>query len=160
MTGTEGGRSDKPAGYFTPEEQERVRDAIRAAEQRTSGEIRVHVERDLPRRGPARGDAYRRARDVFAKLGMHRTAAHDGVLIYLALRPRALAVVGDEGLHAHVGEAFWREVVAAMVPDFASDRPADGLVAGVAMIGERLREHFPHRDDDVNELPDDISFAP
>ncbi len=160
MAETDGRRSDVPRRYFTPEEQERIRAAIQAAESRTSGEIRVHVERDLPRRGPAAGDAYRRARDVFARLGMHRTAAHDGVLIYLALRPRTLAVVGDEGLHAQVGDAFWREVVAAMLPAFADDRPADGLATGAAMIGERLRLHFPHRDDDVNELPDDISFAP
>lgn len=160
MAETNGRRSDIPNRYFTPEEQARVRAAIQAAESRTSGEIRVHVERDLPRRGPAAGDAYRRARDLFARLGMHRTAAHDGVLIYLALKPRALAVVGDEGLHARVGDAFWREVVAAMLPAFADDRPADGLAAGAAMIGERLREHFPRRDDDVNELSDDISFAP
>lgn len=160
MAETEGSRSDVPGRYFTPEEQERVRAAIEAAESRTSGEIRVHVERDLPRRGPASRDAYRRARDVFARLGMHRTAAHNGVLIYLALRPRALAVVGDEGLHAQVGSAFWSEVVAAMLPAFADDRPAEGLATGAAMIGERLRQHFPHRDDDVNELPDDISFAP
>lgn len=159
MTGANGGRSDIPKRYFTLEEQARVRVAIQAAEARTSGEIRVHVERDLPRRGPAAGDAYRRARDLFAKLGMHRTEEHNGVLIYLALRSRTLAVVGDEGLHAQVGEAFWKEVVAAMLPAFADDRPADGLAAGAAMIGERLRQHFPHRDDDVNELPDDISFA-
>ncbi len=160
MTEADGRRSDVPKSYFTPEEQERIRAAIQAAESRTSGEIRVHVERDLPRRGPAAGDAYRRARDMFARLGMHRTAAHDGVLIYLALRRRTLAVVGDEGLHAQVGEVFWHEVVEAMLPAFADDRPADGLATGVAMIGERLRLHFPHREDDVNELPDDISFAP
>ncbi|MHB8079903.1 MAG: TPM domain-containing protein [Candidatus Krumholzibacteriia bacterium] len=160
MTDREGGRSDVPNRYFTAEEQAQVRAAIEAAEARTSGEIRVHVERDLPRRGPAAGDAYRRARDVFARLGMHRTAEHNGVLIYLALRSRTLAVVGDEGLHAQVGDAFWQEVVAAMLPDFAADRPAAGLAAGAALIGERLRLHFPHRDDDVNELPDDISFAP
>lgn len=152
-------RSDSPRRYFSAAEQAQIRAAIHAAEERTSGEIRLHVERDLPRRGPAAGDAYGRAREVFARLGMHRTEARNGVLVYLALRTRALAVVGDEGLHGQVGDPFWRQVVAAMLPAFAEDRPADGLAAGIAMIGERLREHFPHRADDANELPDDISFS-
>ena len=153
-------RSHAPRRYFTDAEQARVLASIQAAEARTSGEIRLHVERDLPKRGPAAGDAYARAREVFARLGMDRTAEHNGVLVYLALKPRALAIVGDEGLHARVGEAFWRAVVAAMIAAFADDRPAEGIAAGVALIGERLREHYPHRADDVNELPDDISFAP
>jgi len=155
-----GARDDSPRRYFRASERAQILDAIHAAEARTSGEIRLHVERDLPRRGPAAGDAYGRAREVFARLGMHRTEARNGVLVYLALRPRALAVVGDEGLHGHVGDAFWPQVVAAMLPAFGDDRPADGLAAGIALIGERLREHFPHRADDANELPDDISFSP
>lgn len=153
-------RSDAPRRFFSSEEQAQLRAAIHAAEDRTSGEIRVHVERDLPRRGQAAGDAYLRARELFARLGMHRTAARNGVLVYLALRSRALAIVGDEGLHARVGDAFWREVVAVMLPAFAQDRPAEGLAAGIAMIGERLKAHFPHRADDVNELSDDLSFSP
>ncbi len=151
-------RSDVPRRFFTAQEQARIVEAIRAAEERTSGEIRLHVERDLPRRGPAAGDPYLRARAVFAGLGMHRTAERNGVLIYLATRSRRLAVVGDEHLHRKVEEGFWEQVVARITAALADDRPADGLSEGIALIGEKLRAHFPHRPDDVNELSDDISF--
>jgi len=153
-----GGRSDLPRRYFTPAERAAIVAAVGAAEARTSGEIRLHVERDVPAGGAARGDPYARARELFARLGMHRTAERNGVLVYLATRSRCLAIVGDEGLHGRVGDAFWPGVVDAMLPAFADDRPADGLAAGLAMIGEKLREHFPRRADDVNELPDEISF--
>ncbi len=152
-------RSDDPRKFFSPEEQQRLVAAIAAAERRTSGEIRVHVERTVPDAPPASGDPYARARQVFAELGMHRTAERNGVLVYLATRSRRFAVVGDEELHRRVGDGFWRDVVDLMAAAFREGRFAEGLEQGIALIGEKLREHFPHRDDDVNELSDEISFG-
>ncbi len=81
-------RSDRPKKFFTEDEQKAIVAAIGAAELKTSGEIRVHIERDVPRKAPASGDAYLRAREMFAKLGMHATEARNGVLFYLATRSR------------------------------------------------------------------------
>jgi uncharacterized membrane protein len=151
-------RSDIPRRFFTEQEQVRLRMAIEAAEKRTSGEIRLHLERDVPKRGAAKDDPYLRAREVFAKLGMHQTAERNGVLVYLATRSRKFAVLGDEQLHQRVGEAFWNDIRDLMAGHFKEDRFVDGLAEGIALIGERLRDHFPHRDDDVNELSDEISY--
>lgn len=151
-------RSEIPREFFSEDEQRRLREAIAAAEARTSGEIRLHLERDVPTKAPAKGDAYLRAREVFAELGMHATAERNGVLIYLATRARKFAVLGDEQLHRRVGEGFWPGIRDLMVSHFREDRFLEGMTAGIALIGERLREHFPHRDDDMNELPDDISY--
>lgn len=151
-------RSDVPRKFFTADEQRQIREAIGAAEARTSGEIRLHVERDVPRRKAIAGDPYLRAREVFSQLGMHETAERNGVLIYLATRTRRFAVLGDEELHQRVGEGFWTEIRDLFAAHFGEDRFEAGLAAGIALIGERLRLHFPHRDDDVNELSDDISY--
>ena len=32
------------------------------------------------------------------------------------------------------------------------------LLKGLLMAGKQLKEHFPHKKDDINELPDEISF--
>jgi uncharacterized membrane protein len=151
-------RNDIPRKFFTEEEQRQVREAIVAAEARTSGEIRLHLERDLPRRKAIAGDPYLRAREVFSQLGMHETAERNGVLIYLATRARRFAVLGDEELHQRVGEEFWTEIRDLFASHFREDRFTAGLAAGIALIGERLRQYFPHRDDDVNELSDEISY--
>lgn len=151
-------RSDIPRKFFSTDEQRQVREAIAAAEARTSGEIRLHVERDVPRRKPIAGDPYLRAREVFAQLGMHETAERNGVLIYLATRSRRFAVLGDEELHQRVGEEFWSEIRDLFTEHFQADRFVAGLTAGIALVGERLRKYFPHRDDDLNELSDDISY--
>lgn len=152
-------RNDIPRKFLSAEEQVRLGEAIAAAEKRTSGEIRLHLERDVPKRGAAKDDPYLRAREVFAKLGMHQTAERNGVLVYLATRSRKFAVLGDEQLHQRVGEAFWGDIRDLMAGHFKEDRFVEGLAEGIALIGERLRDHFPHRgDDDVNELSDEISY--
>ena len=131
-------RSDVPRKFFSSEERDRIVAAIGEAELQTSGEIRFHVERDVPTGPPSEGDTYQRAREVFGELGMHATEARNGVLVYMAVRARKFAVVGDEELHKKVG---------------------DGIAQGIGLIGEKLREHFPYQSDDVNELSDDISFS-
>jgi uncharacterized membrane protein len=152
------GRSDIPRKFLGAAEQEQVRAAIAAAEDRTSGEIRLHLERDVPAKEPVFGDAYRRAREIFAELEMHATAERNGVLVYVATRSRKFAVLGDEQLHRRVGDEFWNDVRDLMSERFREGRFVDGLCEGIALVGEKLRAHFPHRDDDVNELPDDISY--
>ena len=148
-------RSDIPRRFFSATEEESVVVAIAEAESRTSGEIRVFIERDFENES---GDPYARAREVFADLGMHHTAERNGVLVYLALRSQRFAVVGDEELHQRVGEGYWSEVRDQLATEFAAARFVDGLVAAIAAIGDRLGRHFPPRSDDVNELPDDIAY--
>ena len=136
---------------LTAADRARIVAAIRQAEHATSGEIRVHVQ---PRCG---ADPCVDAARVFERLGMTRTAGRNGVLVFLAWRDRRFAVIGDTGIHERVGDAFWRATADAMTPLFASGDLAAGLEAGVRAAGEALRQHFPHRRDDKNELPDTIS---
>lgn len=135
--------------------RKRVVDAIGAAERRSHGEIRVHVE------DKAKGaDPVARARDVFGKLGMAATERRNGVLIYVAVKDRAFAVIGDVGIHEKVGDAFWSDVAETMGEAFARGEFASGLAGAITRAGEALAEHFPRTETpDVDELPDDISFG-
>jgi uncharacterized membrane protein len=140
-------------------------DAIAAAvtetETATSAEIRVHLERRVPApRGAGTADALSRARDVFAELGMHRTAQRDGVLIYLAIEDHKVAIVGDEGIHARVGDAYWASVRDIMVDRLRRGQPRAAMVDAVRALGQSLALHFPRRPDDTNELSDTVSIEP
>lgn len=136
---------------LSPTDQERVIEAIRSAESRTSGELRVYVE------GRCFGDALRRARRQFERLGMTRTRERNGVLLYFAVRSRKLAIVGDQGVHERLGDTYWQEAAARLREHCARGATGDGLVDAVTALGDELARHFPHRDDDVNELPDTIA---
>ncbi len=125
--------------------------AIRKAEKRTSGEIRVFISRHEP------ADAIAAAQAQFAALGMDKTTEKNGVLIYMAPRARKFAVIGDAGVHQHCGDEFWQGVAAEMTGHFKKGEFTEGLLHGVHKAGELLAKHFPGKPDHPNQLPDDIA---
>jgi uncharacterized membrane protein len=138
--------------FFTSEQQEDIRQAIVNAELDTSGEIRVHIE------NTCKGDVLDRALEVFNKLGMEKTKSRNGVLIYLAVKNRKFAIIGDKGIHEAVTENYWDSVKNKMLNHFRENQFTDGLVEAITETGNKLKKYFPYRTDDVNELSNDISF--
>jgi len=139
--------------FFNKEEKSKIIQAIQNAEKETSGEIRVHLE------SRCKGEALTRAVQLFQKLKMHETQLHNGTLIYLAVKDHKFAIFGDEGINEIVPENFWEDVKEEMHRSFTNDEFVEGIVHGINMVGEKLKEFFPYQDDDVNELPDDISMG-
>jgi len=147
--------------FLSEADFEAITRAIKAAEARTSAEIRVHLERRVPRRllvGPA-PDVLTRARHVFRHLGMHRTPERHGVLVYVAVEDRRLAVIGDEGIHGRVGDLHWHRVRDAMIERLRANAPREAIERAVEELGRALAEHYPRRPGDENELSDDLSVS-
>jgi uncharacterized membrane protein len=141
-------------GFLAEADLDAVTRAIGAAELRTSAEIRAHLDHRCP------GEPMARAVAVFEHLGMHRTAARHGVLIYVSVGDHKLAVLGDQGIHERVGQVYWERLVDAVLAHFREERPRDGLLHAVAEVGAVLARHFPRRPGDVNELSDQVSIDP
>lgn len=139
-------------GVFNSEDHAQILHAISLAENRTSGEIRIAVEKRL------KGTAMERATYFFNKLGMHKTSLKNGVLIYLAVEDHAFAIIGDQGIHSRVPSDFWEETKALMMSHFRAGNLVQGLVNGVEHVGEQLKVLFPAAEGDINELPDDIFY--
>lgn len=142
----------KAKTFFTVEQQTSIVNAIAEAEKNTSGEIRVHLENKCS------ADVLDRAAQVFAKLHMHKTKERNGVLFYLATEDHKFAILGDAGVNAKTGPDFWDTIKAGMAEDFSKGNFTEGLVNGIIKAGEQLKVHFPYQSDDVNELPNEISF--
>ncbi len=135
------------------EEDHRVVEAIKQAEQNTSGEIKVHIENHC------RGKVEERSLYLFNRLKLHETAQRNGVLIYLAVKDHKFAILGDEGINNVVGADFWNDVRDLMLSHFKEGRFAEGLEEGIMRCGEKLKTYFPYQSDDINEIPDDISYG-
>jgi uncharacterized membrane protein len=141
--------------FFSKEEKNTIVSAIREAEQQTSGEIRVYVESRC-----RFVEALDRAAEVFTILKMHETTGHNGVLIYLAVKDRQLAIFGDYAIHEKVGGEFWTKEVMHMLTHFQNCQYAEATAKVIHDIGAALKYHFPYdRRNDINELPDDIVFG-
>jgi uncharacterized membrane protein len=143
----------RPEELVAALDDEAIVGAIREAEARSRGEIRVHVaERKV-------GDARAHAEKVFERLGMTATDERNGVLLYVAPLARTIVVIGDRDIDGRCGEAFWRTVAETVGAEFRSGRFTEGIVAGVRAVGDELARHFPRRsgETDRNELPDGVS---
>jgi uncharacterized membrane protein len=134
-------------------DEPRIVEAIREAEARSRGEIRVHVAEG------GVSDPRRAAEADFERLGMAATAERNGVLILVAPESQSFAVIGDRGIDEKLAAGFWDALAASLRDEFRAGRFTDGLVTLVARVGDELERHFPRRtgDRDANELPDGVS---
>ncbi|MNL28727.1 hypothetical protein D3C87_1503850 [compost metagenome] len=139
-------------GIFTEQDQELIANAISEAEKATSGEIRIAIDKHCP------GDAFERATAYFSKLGMDKTAKHNGVLIYLAYEDHKFAIIGDSGINKVVPPDFWETTQVAMKAHFLGGNIVQGIIAGIVLAGEKLATFFPFEGGDINELPNEIIF--
>ncbi|MCE2746175.1 MAG: TPM domain-containing protein [Burkholderiales bacterium] len=114
---------------FQQTQLNRISNAIKASETRHSGEIRVAVESSLELQQLLGQQTPRqRAIEVFSELHVWDTELNNGVLIYVLLADHAKA--------------------------FAQGQFEEGVMSCIEAVSEKLIEHFPHRREDENELPD------
>ena len=137
--------------FLSKVEHDRIVHAICEAESKTSGEIRVYVQR-----GKLSGDPLTAAQKKFHQLGMHKTRKQNAVLIFVAPRAHKFAVVGDKAIHEKCGDEFWQRVVNGMRTHFQNENFNDALVEAIKEIGKLLAAHFPKTPGNANEVPDEI----
>lgn len=141
--------------FFSIEENEMIVQAIRDAEKQTSGEVRVFVESHCRFM-----DALDRAKEIFTRLQMENTALRNGVIFYVAIKDKQLAVFADSGIHSATGQQYWEDVVSHILSLFNNESYAVGIKECISKIGEALKNHFPYDENtDKNELPDEIIFG-
>ena len=136
--------------FLSKLEHDEIVAAIRAAESKSSGQIRVFIQR-----GKLEGDQLATATKKFHKLGMHKTAEHNGVLIFVAPRAHKFAVVGDKAVHEKCGEQFWQRLVDGMREHFRNEKFSYALVEAIEEAGNALASHFP-KGSTSSTLPDEI----
>ena len=142
-----------PKDFLGKENERLIKEAIGVVEHQTSGEIRVHLEESC------KNEVLDRAAWLFKKLDMHKTKDRNGVLIYLSTKDRKFAIIGDIGINKVVPEGFWNAIKENMISHFTKGEFAEGIIDGIKLTGEQLKQFFPFQTDDTNELSDEISFG-
>lgn len=137
--------------FLSKLEHDRIVAAIREVESRTSGEIRVFIQR-----GKFETDPLLVAQKKFHRLKMHKTRERNAVLVFVAPRAHKFAVIGDQAIHEKCGEEFWRRIVDGMRDHFKNEKFTHALIEAVNEVGKVLAAHFPRKSANPNELPDEI----
>ncbi|HUP61588.1 MAG TPA: TPM domain-containing protein [Thermoanaerobaculia bacterium] len=133
-------------------DQQRIVDAISAAEQMTSGEIRVHIQ---PK---SHGDIRKIAERTFERLGMTKTDLRNGVLLFIASEEQRFVILGDRGIDEKAPAGFWDEIAATLTARFQRGEFTDGIVEAIHSAGEELKHDFPRAESDLNELTNEVNI--
>ena len=137
---------------LTASEKEEIQESIRLAELKTSGEIRVHIDKKCD------SDSFEKAVSVFNKLKMYQTRDRNGVLIYISFSDRKLAIIGDTGINNVVPTDFWESTKNELIFRFKRNEFAQGIIDAVTEAGKQLQQYFPVKLDDKNELSNEITM--
>lgn len=145
---------DKLTPYLSSSDLEAIASCVHEAESRTAGEIRVHInEKLLPLQTPRK-----QAMRVFHQLAMDQTKDRTGVLLYVTIQERRFEIVADRGVDSLVKQATWENIARSIRERIQEKGLAAGICSGVDQIGEILASHLPRKEDDVDELANQVSF--
>jgi len=138
--------------FLSAKDEVEIIEAIRIAEAKTSGEIRVHIE------ATSNEVIEKRALEIFYQLKMDNTKLQNGVLIYVAVNDKSFCVYGDKGINAVVASDFWNCTKDTILNQFKQGHFKQGIIDGILNAGQELGKHFPwHQHHDTDELSNEIS---
>jgi uncharacterized membrane protein len=141
--------------YFNDDDFLHISGKIKEIEKTTSGEIRVAIKekRNFLQR---KKSLHQLAVDEFHKLKMNNTRNKTGILLYLLLKDKQFYILGDQGIHEKVGDSTWDKLRDEIQGHFKDGNFPEGILWGINRVGKILSEHFPIKDDDTNELSNEV----
>jgi uncharacterized membrane protein len=116
---------------------QRIAAAIDAAEAETTGSIHVAIAPHFW------GDVRRGAHSKFRELQAASLPHRNGVLFFVVPSRRELVVLGDEGIHQKVGQAYWDQLARAVSERIKAADLTEGLEHGIQETGRALAHHYP-----------------
>lgn len=113
------------------------------------------VTRFLVRAG-MRSHVEKRALQLFIERGIHQTRDQSGLLLMLSELEHEVVILGDSGIHHHIGAVGWENYVKRVIQGLHTGEVASAVVDVLKDLGDVLAEHFPARPDDTNELSNSV----
>ncbi len=136
---------------ITLEEKRTIELAIHQAEQLTSAEIRVHLD------SHCKIEPLDRAVEIFKTLKMDKTVQRNGILIYIAISDKKMAIIGDKGIDQHVTPTFWDTTKNTMITYFVEGKLVEGIIAGIQEVVKVVEPFYKPAPTYINELSNEVT---
>ena len=107
-------------------------------------------------RGRLEGEVRERCVRAFYEKGLHRTRGETGVLVFISVLERKVWIIGDRGINEKIAPETWHDLVRELSDGIRAGQACAAMLSVIGRCGRILKEHFPKKQDDVNELPDEV----
>ena len=121
-------------------------EAIKQAEDFSTGEIRVHIDSNTDENNA------KIAFEVFKSLGMDKTKERNAVLFHVNFEKKYLTIIGDKGIHEKVKQKFWNDLHDKITKAFSEGNYFEGLRDAILETGLELKNFFPINGENPNEI--------
>lgn len=139
--------------FLTNTEMASLVEVIQTAQDNSTGEIRIHID------STTQDNNAEVAFEVFKTLCKDKTKEKNAVLFHVNFEQKYLTIIGDEGINKHVHQNFWDVMHDHMTTEFAKGNFYQALKSSVLKTGIELKDHFPIKGENQNELPNEITFS-
>lgn len=144
--------------FFDDDQLLRISNKIKDVEKSTAGEVCVSIKEKRSSR-QRKLNIKTLAEQEFKRLGVDQTRDATGVLIFILLEDRQFYILADSGINSVVPEKTWDNLKDEIQSWFERGEFCKGLIHGIIRIGEILKEKFPVKPDDANELTDRVKLS-
>ncbi len=110
----------------------------------------------LTPKGVRRADVERMAEHQFKLIGIARTKRRAGILLYVSVAERVAVVLPDETVNNVLTLEASQEALAALTKNLKSNQPAEGFLAAIAILSEKLELALPASGEAENELSNSV----
>ncbi len=114
------------------------------------------VKRLLTTKAEMQEEVYQRSLEVFYENNVSMTRDRTGIMIFISLLERKVSVLADCGINEVVSKDYWNELVQVLTSDIAKGDMIQGVVKSINTCGSKLVESFPIKEDDTNEVVDEL----
>lgn len=97
-----------------------------------------------------------KAENSFLVNGVHSTRDRTGVLIFISTLERRVEIIADTGIAAVYSNDSWSKQVARIITGVKDNKFSSELSEVIKTIGKVLTKNFPIKDDDTNELSNEV----
>jgi len=106
---------DNPKDIFNEKEKKLITEAINLIESKTTCKIKIYVGKK------SGSNPLMDARKIFENFGMKGLKDKNGVIFFITVKDKKLAIFGDDGINSKVGEIFWKNMRDAIIEKFKNN---------------------------------------
>ncbi len=89
---------------------------------------------------------------AFYSQGLYKTAADNGILLYISVLEKKVWILADSGINEKISQQTWDSVVDELTKGIKKGEQCEAICTAIESIGSTLQEYFPHKKDDEDEL--------
>jgi len=96
------------------------------------------------------------AQTQFINLKLNKTKTKHALMFFVSIDEKYVEIITDENISSKISNEFWQEIVDEFIKDVKNGDLSGGYLKAINSCSIYLIKEFPIKNDDENELPNEV----